>query len=453
LLLIGLRRGKNSHENCHRARHYTKELVKSTEQTGSPLATIGFVLFCTFLLSGFANEWSLRLFGMKAYISTATLILLPVVWLLSGGALRGLRTGIGLWWAAFLGWLILATPFSVWRGGSATLLWNYAPRAYLCFFFTCSFVTSLRRCRQLMCVNIAGAAILLATCAAFGGVGDDPGEFRFRIPQSLFYANANDLALALLLGMTCFLFLFWRSGIAARLLAAAGILLCALYLVRTGSRGGFLAGLVLLGAVLVLNRNKARVALVALPMAALVLAASPGESWHRLSLLMAEPGASTDESSSDSSSVNSQEERQAVLRRSILYTVRHPLFGVGPDQFAVAVGQEAQETGHHEAWLGTHNAFTQVSSECGIPALICYVAVIGLCLRTNLHLYRRSRDVSTLRDVAAISLCLFAGTLVYATSAFFFHFAYSAHLPLLAGATAAMDLTTRRTNSVVTITA
>ncbi len=55
----------------------------------------------------------------------------------------------------------------------------------------------------------------------------------------------------------------------------------------------------------------------------------------------------------------------------------HPLFGVGPDQFAAAVSQEAAGDGQQVPWLGTHNTYTQVSSECGIPALIFYVAVIG----------------------------------------------------------------------------
>jgi hypothetical protein len=45
--------------------------------------------------------------------------------------------------------------------------------------------------------------------------------------------------------------------------------------------------------------------------------------------------------------------------------------------------------------------------------------------------------------VAGLSLRLLAGTQVYKTSALFFHIAYSSHLPLLAGATAALELAAR----------
>jgi hypothetical protein len=73
--------------------------------------------------------------------------------------------------------------------------------------------------------------------------------------------------------------------------------------------------------------------------------------------------------------------------------------------------------------------------------LIFYVAVIGLCLRSNLRLYRRTRDLPAYRDLAGLSRCLLAGTLVFAISAFFFHMAYSPYLPSLAGFTVALQFT------------
>jgi hypothetical protein len=84
---------------------------------GSPniVVSVGFFLYCAYVLSGFANDWAMRLMGNKAYISTIALVLLPVAWLLSGNALRGLQRPAGRWWAAFLVCLVLSTPFSVWN--------------------------------------------------------------------------------------------------------------------------------------------------------------------------------------------------------------------------------------------------------------------------------------------------------------------------------------------------
>jgi O-antigen ligase len=413
----------------------------------SPIATVGFVLYSAYLLSGFANDWSLHSFGTKAYLSTITLFLLPLAWLFSGSPLRGLRARTGLCWAAFLVWMLLATPFSVWRGGSAVLLANYVPRDYLCFFYVCSFATSLQRCRQLMYVQIASAAALLVSCAAFGGMGDDQDNARFRIPHSLFYANSNDLALALLLGLSSFLFLIEQPKIGRGLVGVAGILACTFYALQTGSRGCVVAASAMLGLMFWLSRGKWKVA--ALGLAALGvgfgagLAGGQAGALHRLSLLVSDPAASSADTTSDSYSVASQVQREALVKTSLRYTLMHPLFGVGPDQFATAVDQDAARDNRHLPWLGTHNTYTQVSSECGIPALLFYLAVIVLCLRSNFRLYLRTRGDPLRCDVAGLSRSLLAATFVYAVSALFFHMAYGAYLPMLAGFTVALQLTSR----------
>jgi O-antigen ligase len=411
-------------------------------ETGSPnmVATFGFFLYCAYVLSGFANDWAFKLLGNKAYISTVAVVLLPVPWLLSGNALRGLQRPIGRWWAAFLVLLLLATPFSVWRSGSAMMLFNYIPRNYLTFFYISAFVTSLKQCRSLMYVNVVGAVVLLLTCLKFGGAsGAEDG--RFAVPGSLFYANANELGLALLLGVTSFLFLVSQRGVASRILGAAGILFCVLYALKTGSRGCLLAAIAMFGMIFWFGRNKLMTAVFVLPVVAIVLLFLPSATLHRLLLFGTNPGELEAHSDEDVAAIGSQMQRQELFKKSLSLTFRHPLLGVGPDEFAVAAAGDAAKQGVHSAWLGTHNSYTQVSSECGIPAFICYCAVLALCFRTNWRLYRWSRDNPVLKDVTNLSFCLLAGTLVYAVSTFFFHIAYSGGLPTLAGFTLALQLT------------
>jgi O-antigen ligase len=408
---------------------------------GSPsiVASVGFFLYCAYVLSGFANDWAMRLMGNKAYISTIALVLLPVAWLLSGNALRGLQRPMGRWWAAFLVWLLLAVPFSVWKGGSAALLWNYVPRNYLTFFYICAFATSLRRCRILMYVSAAGAVVLLLTCMKFGVAGSAEGG-RFAIPESLFYGNANDLALALLLGVTSFLFLVYQTGMKKRILGLAGILLSVMYALKTGSRGCMLAAIAMFLLIFLSNRNKIATATFALPAIGLSLLLLPSATVHRLLLFGFDSSELQAQSESDVAAIGSQVQRQELFKKSLYYTATHPLLGVGPDQFAVAVAGDSAKQGVHSAWLGTHNTYTQVSSECGIPAFICYCAVLVISFRSNLRLYRQTRDNPGLKDVANLSFCLLAAILVYAVSTFFFHIAYSGSLPALAGFTLALQL-------------
>ena len=415
--------------------------LASSSAAGSPniVASLGFVLYCAYFLSGYANDWALRLISNRVYISTVTLLLLPVPWLLSGNAFRGLQRPVGRWWIAFLAFLLLATPFSMWRGGSATLMWNYVPRNFLTFFYICAFVTTIRQCRVLMYVQITGAIILLLTCMKFGSVGTEE-DGRLRIPESLFYSNSNDLALALLLGVTAFLFLFYQPGVRARIAGVVGVLLSFMYGLKTGSRGCFLAAIVMFAVIFWSRKNKLKVAIIALPILALALVMLPSATLHRLLLFGAAPETLQAHSASDQAAIDSQIARQELFKKSVAYTASHPLFGVGPGQFALAVAGDSAKTGEHEEWLGPHNSYTQVSSECGIPAFICYCAVIVLSFRTNWRLYRQSRDNPALKEVASLSFCLLAAILVYAVSTFFFHIAYSMYLPALAGFSLAVQL-------------
>ena len=413
--------------------------VLVSEDASPNIVSFGFVLYCAFILSGYANDWSIKLIGNKVYISTITLVLLPFAWLLSGNALRGLRRPVGRWWAAFLVCLLLSTPFSVWKGGSVTMLWNFVPRSYLTFFYICAFATSLRRCRSLMYINIAGAVILVLTCMKFGGTGG-PADGRFAIPNSLFFSNANELGLALLLGVASFLFLVYQPGMGMRLLGAAGILLATIYALKTGSRGCLLAAAAMFGMVFLFSRNKVLAVVFAVPIIGLALLMLPTTMIHRLLLFGTDPGASQAETEEDIAAIGSQLQRRELFKTSLALTIRHPLLGVGPDEFAVAASDDAAKNGKRPAWLGTHNSYTQVSSECGIPAFICYCAVLVFCFRSNWKLYGRSRDNPALKDVASLSFCLLASTLVYAVSTFFFHIAYGVSLPMLAGFSLALQL-------------
>ena len=54
-------------------------------------------------------------------------------------------------------------------------------------------------------------------------------------------------------------------------------------------------------------------------------------------------------------------------------TAEHPLFGVGPGQFIEEQAKEAQDAGARPMWHYTHNSFTEISSENGIPGLVLFV--------------------------------------------------------------------------------
>src|SRR3984893_3326984 len=211
------------------------------EKDGSLMQRAGFAVFCMLLLSAYANEFAERLFHVKAYLSTVSWVLLPVLLVLSGNLLRGLRDGPGRLLLGFLSWVALAVPFSVWKGGSAALLVSYIPHAWMQLFYYAAFVISVRYCRRLMFFLIASNFLLLLDCFLFGAITDG----RFEIQHSAFFNNANDLALQLLIAITQFMYLFYQREAWKHVLGAVASMVALMYLLKTGSRGGFLAVLIL----------------------------------------------------------------------------------------------------------------------------------------------------------------------------------------------------------------
>lgn len=410
-------------------------LVRPAEPQMSQVQQIGFLILCAYQLSGTLNEWAIRLLHIKGYLSIATLFALPVVWLISGFSFRGLRHAIGRWWAALLVLLLFATFFSIWRGGSVELLINYIPRAYMTCFYVAALTGSFRNCRQLMYVNAAVSFMALLTCVAFGTYSEDG---RYYVPGGAgFFGNSNELAMQLLIGITQFVYLLSQKGFVGKVIASVGIVSSLPYILRTGSRGCTL-GAILYGFVLLYtSRHRLLVLAIIATMAVIGVASAPSAVLRRITLLSDDEPAG---GSSDRSAIESQMSRIDLLKRSVFETIKHPLLGVGPGQFPVAVMEEAKARGEWFQWLGTHNAYTQVSSECGIPAFICYFAVVVLCIRSNLKLWKVSRDRTEAADINALSAALLCVSVVYAVCSFFFHMAYSSTLPLIAGQTIALQL-------------
>lgn len=422
-----------------RVRQSSAVAVASGTTDASLGQSAGFALLCIFTISGYANEFATRLFHVKAYISTVSWVLLPLLLLLSANFLRAFRDMLGRLWAVFLAWILLATPFSVWRGGSVTLLLDYIPHGWIQLHYFAAFAISVRHLRRLMFFLIASDVLLLIDC--FWGGSMQTG--RLEIPDSMFFRNANDLSLQLLIAITQFVYLLYQGGIWKRLVGGTGMAAALVFMLETGARGAFLAALVLGVAALALTKNRIRTIVWAAPVAAVALLVAPSGVFHRVTLIGSQPDAVAADAL-DQAALGSQAQRLALLRQSMRYAFAHPLLGVGPGQFAVAASAELKAEGKLAPWLGTHNSYTEIASECGIPAFLLYSAVIFLVLRSNLRIYRRTTGPDESQGIGALAFCLFASALAYAVDTLFFHVAYSSYLPAIAGMSIALRLALER---------
>jgi O-antigen ligase len=122
-----------------------------------------------------------------------------------------------------------------------------------------------------------------------------------------------------------------------------------------------------------------------------------------------------------------------VFRTSIRYTFQHPLFGVGPQQFAAYEGGHERVRGTHGYWHDTHCSFTQASAECGIPGFLFFA---GGTLSTLLLLYktfRQARRRTDCQDMRIAIFCIMLGVVGFDVAITFLNFAYFFYFPALAG--------------------
>src|ERR1700752_4032409 len=230
------------------------------------------------------------------------------------------------------------------------------------------------------------------------------------------FDNSNDLALHLVTIIPiAFALGIDQNSVLRKLVYFPITLLMVAAVIITFSRGGFL-GLIAMTLVLArkLSRRNKSAAMATLVLGVFFFLAVPPASYSgRLATIF--------DSASDITGSSSQ--RTQVLKRSILVALRYPLFGVGIGNF------------HHKSFqeLRTHNANTQVASETGIAAMICYIILLVHPL-PKLRLMEREmfeRNESSRYYYLAIGLQ--ASLVGYMVASFFAAVAYQWYIYYLVG--------------------
>jgi O-antigen ligase len=243
--------------------------------------------------------------------------------------------------------------------------------------------------------------------------------------------NSNDFAALLILVLPAIAYLTLRpeTKFVAKICGLIGMGLACFMILGTGSRGALLSVIVSTLYVLKAGSGKIRLALlVGAPIIALiVIPFLPGEASQRLASLF-NPNDKTEEA------LESQEQRTQLLMASIQISLAHPFTGVGPGTFQIYQAEEAKEAGGRGMWHETHNSYTQVSSECGIPAFLLYVTAIFMTWNT----FRRGMKSSNpqLRGACQVlSIMLIS----FSVCMFFLAQAYGFGFPVLGGFAISVD--------------
>jgi len=320
-------------------------------------------------------------------------------------------------------WFILGVPFAYWRGGSFEVLTQIWLKTAFLFFLLTQMLTTSDRIRKLVWAVVLSE--LMATTSSIIAQGEEA------IQEGTRLVGVNQVMLGWnFLGITAAVIIPYMAAlyVSRRSLLRTGLLLATLaatfwMLVLTASRGGFLTvtiSIVLTWWFVLRQSPRGRMAGVIITLLLIMaVAKAPDVFWTRVQTIW-----DNSEASSNSTVISAQEsteERKNLLERSIRYSLEYPIFGVGLGNFQVINGTQLARP---NAWLGTHNTFTQISSEAGIPALVLFLLLLCTALR-----HAKEADRESHGDVTNIELNLMArGTLVSVVSfvfaGFFAHVAY-----------------------------
>ena len=260
--------------------------------------------------------------------------------LVTGAIGRTLRHRTTWMWLGFCACMLMSLPFSSWKGGSLDLVKSYMLFSLPLLFTVGGLAITWRDVRATFLTM--GAAGLFFCGAASFLAKEDNGRTDM-VSTSTTIGNSNDLASQLLLMLPFLLYIAMdkRRSAFIRWSMIGPMVYGLLVILKTESRGAVIA--LAVSFLFVLLRGSAKQRMVAMVVAGMLFVAMlvflRGNAMERLAT-MAGPDSKVSTDVREEAS-ESQEARTYLLKESLVYTVQHPIFGVGPGQFSSFEGKSA----------------------------------------------------------------------------------------------------------------
>lgn len=299
--------------------------------------------------------------------------------------------------------MILCIPFAAWRGGAFDAVINKFSKGVIVAILIYMVTTSVMEIRKLLAIQ----AITIAVVTFVSVILHRTEYGRLMGIQQGILANPNDLAINIAITFPlCVAFLFASKGLIPRLSWAIGLTFMAWGVVATYSRSGLLAMVVttvicvwefgIKGKRPLLVIGAGLVAVIAVG----VFVAMPHYLTRMESMVLGNI-----EGSGDRGSLAA---RQELLKESLDLTVHHPIFGIGPGNFA----------SYTDTWHVAHNTYTEFGAEAGVPALVLFVVMMFLTLR-KIRNVRKLPGYQSSNDIQLWASGLWAAMAAYLAGAMF----------------------------------
>ncbi|HEY0003473.1 MAG TPA: O-antigen ligase family protein [Pyrinomonadaceae bacterium] len=383
---------------------------------GHTLSFLGLLLF-TATLYFRPYEFISSLAGFRSmafWLAVATLVVFLPTQLAVEGTLSVLPREVKLvLLLCLLG--LLSVPFAIEPGEAWPAFLDYA-KVVTMFVVMVNVVRTEGRLRKIIWLALLVSLVLSANALNDYRTGNlKLGGNRILGVISGLFDNPNDLALHLVTMIPLALGLLWAArALSGKLIYGLCALLMTAATVVTFSRGGFLA---LACASFTLawklgRRNRLAVVLLFLFMGIMFFALVPHDYTGRL---LSSFGGDLDGGSAGA--------RQNLLLKSIIVTATRPLLGIGMNNFHILSIHEQV----------THNAYTQVGSEMGVPAMLIYIMFMLFSLKRLRQIERETLETRKQTRIYYLSVALQASLIGYMVASFFASVAYLWYVYYLVG--------------------
>jgi O-antigen ligase len=335
---------------------------------------------------------------------------------------------------ALLVMIVAGLPTSLYAGkGAEFLAKDFVPALMLSVMILAG-VRSYRDLEWLVITGLFGAVFY--SFMILTGFDVEAGSGRL---GHLVYYDANDFALLLVCSMPFAVYCL-RKGMPGvlRLLGLVAIGFFSVMLIQSGSRGGFIAFVLVMLYLLLRFRSisvMSRLLAVAAGVGVLILVGNEAYWANMRSIL--NPKQDYNWAGKEDGG------RMEIWKRGIGYMLDRPVLGVGIRAFPQAEGslsalsKEYAQRGKGLKWSVAHNSFVEVGAETGIPGLLIFLSILGTAF-VLLARVRRWRKFAIDRKMdfrlipqAALAQALTASMLGFVTAGIFLSAEYFAFLYVL----------------------
>ena len=322
-------------------------------------------------------------------------------------------------------WISLSVVMAV-RPEVAGVLYGYYWKAIVISVLTTGLVSDRRRFTWLIILIAFSIGILGAKRGLIGLV---KGGARYHDGPGGFMADNNGFALALniILPLLVGIFMVEKEK-SLRIAAAVMAVLCTVTIFFTFSRGGLLTLAAIVPFLVWRSRHRLAVtAVLALILAGVLFLTS--EKFTQAYVSRAETISSYEQDGSARGRLNAWETSWRVF-------LDYPVFGVGPNNLEVVHRGYSPEP---DRFRVSHNAYLQILSECGLPALLLFLGALGWSW-WSLGRLRRWTDLPWAETYARM---LQISLLAYGVGSMFLNTAYSELIYQLVGLTVSLEVVAR----------